>query len=478
VSELTKRNQRSILVGILLLALGLRVFRLTANSLWLDEGWSVWLATQPRDVILSGTAAAHVHAPLYYLILHGWMATVGRTEAVVRFPSVIFGVLSVGFVYLTVGLLWAPEVALTAAFLQAVSPLDVWYSQEAGRFALGNCLALASVYLLVRALRSGSWRFWLTYALIMTTALYTLYPTSAILWMQDMYLIIDRLWFRRHIRWTVKWLVSQIAIVGLFLPWLPSLSRQTRQLGGMSLLMNAQRMLESIGFDTQITKLPLSMIVVIGAMVTLGLVMTGRTGERVVRWLRGHPRLVTFCTCLLYTGVIILSSLRPISSIRLGLVFVPLLLILVAVIIWKMAIRRNFVIGFLLFLTVASLSTNYFVTRKEAWREAVRALGSQTQPGDIVLLHPGYIHYPIDFYRDGFSLWHFRTTDIRVGLEELPGTYRRVWLVSGLNYLKYVDPTNQVQKQLDEQYELMTAIDFHRISIRQYLVSTQANPSD
>ncbi len=80
-----------VMVAIVLLAFGLRIYRLDAQSLWNDEGTSVALAR--RDLVTITRDAAHdIHPPLYYYLLHLWVRLAGTTEFAVRFMSLLAGV--------------------------------------------------------------------------------------------------------------------------------------------------------------------------------------------------------------------------------------------------------------------------------------------------------------------------------------------------------------------------------------------------
>jgi len=123
-----KYNHWSLMA--ILLAFALRVDALAAQSLWNDEGTSVALASLSIEAIING-AARDIHPPLYYLLLHFWMPFAGNTEYAVRFLSVIAGVLIVAFVFRIAYFLFDARVARLAALLAALSPFQVYYSQEA-----------------------------------------------------------------------------------------------------------------------------------------------------------------------------------------------------------------------------------------------------------------------------------------------------------------------------------------------------------
>ncbi|MCB0076468.1 MAG: glycosyltransferase family 39 protein [Anaerolineales bacterium] len=119
-----------------LLAAALQWWVLDAQSLWYDEGFSIWLAQQAPAEIIARTAN-DIHPPLYYLLLHGWMTLTGSSEWTVRFFSAFFGTLSVPLIgRLGHRLLRSPRAATFAALLTALSPLWLWYAREARMYTL------------------------------------------------------------------------------------------------------------------------------------------------------------------------------------------------------------------------------------------------------------------------------------------------------------------------------------------------------
>ena len=83
-------NYGIALLGIVLAGAFLRVFHLTAESIWLDEAFSVSISGLSVPQIVQA-AAPDVHPPLYYFLLHYWMMVFGTSESAVRLLSVFFG---------------------------------------------------------------------------------------------------------------------------------------------------------------------------------------------------------------------------------------------------------------------------------------------------------------------------------------------------------------------------------------------------
>ena len=79
---------------LLLLGAGLRMYGLSAESLWLDEALSWNQARLPLPALLD-SIAADVHPPLYALLLHIFIALLGDSEAALRLLSVICSSISI-----------------------------------------------------------------------------------------------------------------------------------------------------------------------------------------------------------------------------------------------------------------------------------------------------------------------------------------------------------------------------------------------
>ncbi len=218
----------ALLVLLTLLALGLRLYRLDGQSLWYDEAFSVYLARMDLTEITARTAA-DIQPPLYYYLLHGWIQLFGDSEFSVRSLSALFGIMSVPLAYLLAGQLFRGRLAgLLAALLLAISPLHVWYSQEARMYTLLTFLGMLSGYLLLLAMRAPSsgrrigW--WVAYTLTSIAAVYTHYFAFFLLAFQAIYLLLS--WwaagFRpRHV--VLGGLAAGVSILVAYLPWLPSL---------------------------------------------------------------------------------------------------------------------------------------------------------------------------------------------------------------------------------------------------------------
>jgi 4-amino-4-deoxy-L-arabinose transferase-like glycosyltransferase len=228
VLALGKRNKGQIyilLLAIILLAFALRVYRLGHQSLWDDEAKSVWVSSWSVTEILV-EQSQHEHPPLHYLLLHFWMFLVGGSEFSVRFVSLFFGLLSVPMIYRLGKALGNARMGLLAAFVAAVAPFWVYFSQETRMYTTATFFSLSAVYFFARILRNhreltGSrrmdLRLWMGYILTTLCSLYSHYFAFFVIVFENLFLVA--LW-RRYRSLMKSWALALIGVALLFLPWL------------------------------------------------------------------------------------------------------------------------------------------------------------------------------------------------------------------------------------------------------------------
>ena len=97
--------------------------------------------------------------PLYYVLAWCWTHVFGYSEFGIRSLSALAGVLTVPVVYALTLRLADRKAALIAGILVSLSPILIWYSQEARSYALATLLGTASLLCCVSFLdtREGRW---------------------------------------------------------------------------------------------------------------------------------------------------------------------------------------------------------------------------------------------------------------------------------------------------------------------------------
>ncbi|HOY60921.1 MAG TPA: glycosyltransferase family 39 protein [Candidatus Woesebacteria bacterium] len=121
---------------ILLIPLGLRLLSLN-QSLWLDEAISANVVKNySYSDIITKFSPSDFHPPLYYLTLKAWTSIFGYSEISLRFPSVIFSLITIYLVFKFFGF-WP-------SLLLAFNPLYLYYSQEARMYSLVTLLVFCA----------------------------------------------------------------------------------------------------------------------------------------------------------------------------------------------------------------------------------------------------------------------------------------------------------------------------------------------
>ncbi len=217
--------QALCLVALVLLAGGLRLYDLDAAAIWGDEGSSLLLAGfAPADIWAH--AGHDVHPPLYFLMLHGWIALFGDSLMAVRLFSALPGTATVLVGLWLMRVIATPRAAWLGALLLALLPTAVRYSQEVRMYAwLGLWLLGATLALVYWVRRPERSRYLAVYALLMSGAFYTHYFTLFGVLVHWSYLALLRRQPApaRTLLTRPAWWLANGAIVLLYLPWVPSL---------------------------------------------------------------------------------------------------------------------------------------------------------------------------------------------------------------------------------------------------------------
>jgi len=161
------------LLAVTLLSLGLRLYRLDYESLWMDELVTVE-TYHYRGVPLIEKAADLGQPPLDNLI-GAALAAAGLVDSDwwVRLPAALFGGGAVLLFGLVVRRMSGSGAGLTAALLLAVCPFHQYMSQEARPYTIFVCLGLATVLAYLWARARNRTRPWFGFGVLLFLTLMT-----------------------------------------------------------------------------------------------------------------------------------------------------------------------------------------------------------------------------------------------------------------------------------------------------------------
>ncbi len=412
-----RRLHLAALVLILLLATGLRVHGLSHDSLWGDEITTVLLARKSIADLISTNIVWENIPPLHHLIMHFWIIPFGDSEFSVRMPSLLAAVAGVWMLYILVGRLLGAQIALIAALLLAVNPMQIAYSQECRSYTLSVLLGLAATDVFVRLLRRPTQRLNAAYALLAAMGLYAhLYGLFAILAHHIVYwTLLAR--SKRPLRLRPRaWIIDNLAAAALFGPWVPIVITWTRAVAKNFWVR--QVTLDDIARSYYMFAGSRATLFMLTALIVLGVAR------------RRHMRGIFILLALMLTPVVvpvIISVLtHPTFAPRYGIIATVAMCALAAA---GIAALPPW-IGAVTLLVLVCISPLGDAPRiyRENWRAAGDFLNHNMRKGDLAVVHARGGLRLYDYYvnRDDVDV---RGTDAGTIPVSLPLDGRHIWLV-------------------------------------------------
>ena len=159
------------------------------------------------------------HPPLYYVMVRLWMQFFGNSVATTRSLSAIISLLTFPCIYwLCLELFQSPITAWISVALLTVSPFHVLYAQEAREFGLWMVTILLGSAALLRAIRLGSKKLWMIYAVTVALGLYTFLFSGLLAIAHGIYVFaIERFRFTKTVK---AYLIATSAGFLAFIPWI------------------------------------------------------------------------------------------------------------------------------------------------------------------------------------------------------------------------------------------------------------------
>jgi len=376
----------TVVVGLAAVVVISVLIRLEGQStwLWIDEAISVGIASQPLSDI-PALLRQDGSPPLYYFVLHLWMAVVGQSEADIHALALLFAVATVPVGYWAGRSLFNRRAGWFCALLAATSPYLTAYSREGRMYTMVALLALVVVTTFLHSFAFGRRRHLPAFVASTVLLLYTHNWALFLLVGLAGAAAVCAITASDRRRVVTDAILAFGVVVLAFSPWVPTLAYQAAHTGAPWAPVPSMRMLASAVSNALGGTKELVVLVVMAALIV---------GTAVLRPHRDRPWLPV--VTLLLAVVVALgaawgaSQVKPAWSPRYFGVFVTPMLLVIAAGLSRDGRRGLLALVLILLLWTGSLAwlAGRRVPARPDDKSNVKFLAAQfrplMQPGDIV----------------------------------------------------------------------------------------------
>jgi 4-amino-4-deoxy-L-arabinose transferase-like glycosyltransferase len=503
------RRPRWLALTLLLVAFALRCWRLGAPSLWYDEAYTWWVATQVSPQHSIASSLREIIPPFTYVLWRGWAAVAGTSEFALRAPSALLSIVGIAAAARIVWRLTRRRRGVIAALaLFAIAPPLLWAAREVRMYgpllALTLCAEMALLEVLFGAPEHRRRWAWL-WGATMCAALYTL--VLAGFWLLGQGLFVLWMLIRRPSkafsqedrRVVIRALVVPTALaLLLYLPWLMGAAQHLGENRGYwaGHLPPAAFVRSTLRGVTVGKFLPADMGAALGGGIVILAALTLAL-TRHIPWAGLYPLLTTIppltILCYIYRDL-------PKWAPRHAALFAPAPLLTLAIA-WSatatLPARRRWRRLATALLAMITLATGGVLLRADAnlllnpayahddWRGVAAYVRAHRQPDDIVIIETGAVaptwyYYagaeqtlplPPDDLLDVENVLHYTDTAplLTDALREASGVWVVTWLAD------VTDPTGLVLALLRQIGKEQSTPEFHEVGLH-YIALNQDQP--
>ena len=409
VRDLTFENLKSvllhsryvqILLSLTLIGFFLRFYHLGYNSIWLDEATTFYQAKTSFLDIWQTSVTGEFHPPLFDWITH-IMLTFGQSEVILRLVPAVLGVLAIPVFYLIGKEYRDKNVGIISAALLTFSYFGIFYSQEARAYSMVLFFFSLAILFYLRALRTNELSQWALFSVFAAISVWSHYYTLIGLVVIFLHAVIS---LRNQLR--VRILNGKNMVIGaglIFLLSLPLFLLVFERYAALSASAPTYGVLGPILFQDTFTRFSggyapdaLFITVIYLLIMVVGLVFL--FSENKDKFLLSAMLLV-----LPLVASVILSSKITMNP-RYLIYLLPVYFTTIAMsypVLLKLIPNKKmlYTIVILIGIMNAPLLIGYYSGYvKEDWRGFAGTVQSNTHAGDLVVLSPGYILQPFNYY--------------------------------------------------------------------------------
>jgi mannosyltransferase len=389
-----------LLLSLTLIGAILRFYNLGYNSLWLDEATTYNIAIKSIPDIWQVTTGGEFNPPLFYWVEHV-ILLFGNSEVILRFVPALLGVLTIPLIYLVGKEFMDRNTGIIAAATFTFSSFLIYYSQEARAYSMMLFFVTFSMVFYFRALKDNKLMNWALFGILSAFAFWSHFYALVIigaLILYALYVLYPKI---KSSPGAARPLAYACVIFGVIC--LPLIL--------VTIQLFAKRTASAPTYGIQGPGLIIATFAQIsGSEVAMYLLLILFIAGIVQAFLLDKNKGIFILMLTVLTFIIsnFLSYRIPMQPRY--LIFLATIFFITIALSHKLVSAhvncRGVVYGFLVLMMVinAPILVNYYSGfAKEDWRGFSGQLQQVTRPGDFVVVVPGYVSQPLDYYYSNTS---------------------------------------------------------------------------
>jgi mannosyltransferase len=458
---------------LIILNLILKIIFIESNSIGGDEPFSIYHAQLNVSSIIEHLRNGN-NPPLYEIILHFWINLFGISEFSVRFPSFIFSVLTVLYIYKIGKNYFSYQIALISSLLFSFSNYHIAFAHEARVYSLFALLTTMSMYFfLVICNKQKNFKYFLILLSINITLLYSHYLGFYVIAIQTISVAFIK---DNRGKLFSKYLVYLLSLLLLYIPNLRNLIMLFLFSSKNGTWVKSPNGVEGIyNMLWQFSNKPLTTVIAIGILL---LSIVKFITKKDLKNLTSSNKIILIWFLFPFLFMFVISYWIPMFLDR-YLIFVSisfyLILSISSVYILSQSKYKLILPGILVLLFIFTFNPN--IDNKRHVRETVEKVRELKDPKTKVLICPQYFIYNFAYYYSAeiFKGINFQDPYYQISknlLKENIYTINNINEVNldNCNKVVFVDaaaqfsfPENNILNRLKKEYKLKNTHKYYEI---------------
>lgn len=489
---MNKKNTLLLLLIIIVLGSFLRLYGISKESFWLDEGATALTVkkynlpqilkniNEENKILPEYYTAGDL--PVYYSLLEIWSTPFGISELSLRSFSAIFGILSLILVFYLTNLIFNKNIALLSTFFSAINLTLIFYSQEARVYSFVLFFSILSITFLVKYLKQGKGIYLAGVIISNAILLYSQFSWLIFVFAEGLYALFALYKkYRAEMKLDKKLLVALLIIGVVSLPVIGKAFFSDIDVANTENVYGRPDVIRIAEFGVQLSTyvpakedilkavdnfpknifsyefLLVLSVSLISAIIGILFIVGIKNSKKDIASL-----LLVFMFFAPIAIILIFSLVLPgfsLLQIRQLIYIIPIYLIFASFGCFKVKFRN---VAIILIIILSILPTYYYhtETKKQEFREVAGLLPQE----DIIFtnIHSAQVTLKY-YYGESDNIIGIRSIDeLRPHLEDI----NSFWIL--FTFTKYSDPDGEIRDYIDSNYVLLEEMQFRDIELLHY----------